>query len=369
MTIFIETNKSAASEEPTVFGESYQDFFTDLKSRFPDASHYLNHDAFGPRDLEAFHADLRKIESGGFSHENVGGHYGRQQLSAGKALSRSQGYLALARLLQRRGAWRGDQVLFDALAGNGTFDRLMQKLVAERPRYVGNDVSITMVRQAHGDNRLVFHSDLRAPIVRDAFADYGVSAYGTHHVPSEERAAFIAAAGRRLKAGATLVIQDFLEGSATARWYSECIDQFRTYGHNYRHFEANELAAQLRDAGFVEVSEHAIYDPFVMPVEAGCSDDDARHQFYTYLIALFALDRLQRIVEQERLSVGTLDNLLSPYFRITAAEADAVRRDAANDIDAAWIEPALTIKTLAGARYLIAPRVAIAVAGTRPALI
>ncbi|AJP60139.1 hypothetical protein UC34_24810 (plasmid) [Pandoraea vervacti] len=257
-------------------------------------------------------------------------------------------------------------MLFDALAGNGTFDRVMQELVVERPKYVGNDVSITMVRQAHRDNRLVFYSDLRTPVLRDGFADYAVSAYGTHHVPPDVRQAFVNAAARRLKAGGTLVIQDFVEGRPTACWYSECIAQFRSCGHNYQHFTRGELGALLLDAGLANVTEHMIYDPFVMPVEPGSSDDAARGHFYAYLIELFALDRLERIAAQERLSGRTLGNLILPYFAMSAQDMDEISRESANVVAEALIERVLTVKNIDGVRCLVAPRVAIAAVGTRP---
>lgn len=346
----------------------YLKLLREITARFPESAHYLDHEQIRILDLKAALADLQKIESGGFSHENVGGRYGRQQLNADRALMRSHGYLALARILQRERRWRKDDVLFDALAGNGTFDRVMQQLVAERPRYVGNDVSITMVHQAHSDNRLVFYSDLRIPLLLDGFANYSVSAYGTHHVPPDERQAFVTAAARKLKTGGVLVVQDFIEGSPTARWYSECIDQFRTCGHEYRHFVRGELGTLLRDAGLANVTEHLIYDPFVMPVKSGCSDEAARGHFYDFLIELFALDRLQRIVGQERLSIHTLDNLLSPYFTISTQDLDEILRDPANDVADTLIERNLTVKIIDGARCLVAPRVAIAAAGTRPTI-
>ncbi|PCE33688.1 hypothetical protein BZL54_04070 [Burkholderia ubonensis subsp. mesacidophila] len=361
-------NDAFNSTEITEEGDSYSHILVEMEARFPHASRYVDFDRMRDMDLVAILSDLRKIESGGFSHESVGGHYGRQQLSVGKALSRRHGYLALARLLQRSRRWQQDHVLFDALAGNGTFDRVMQSLVEDRPSYVGNDVSITMVRQAHDDGRLVFYSDLRTPLLRDAFADYGVSAYGTHHVPPDARAAFVAAAGRRLKAGGTFVLQDFIENSPTADWYAECIHEFRGCGHAYRHFERGELAGLLHGAGFVDVSEHLVYDPFVMPLEATCGDFDARGMFFDYLIDLFALDRLRRIVGQEGLSTRMLDNLLSPYFRLADADLAELRRDTrVNDVADVWLVPELTIRTIDGMRYLIAPRVAIAAVGTRAA--
>ncbi|MEQ5842429.1 hypothetical protein N0A02_23565 [Paraburkholderia acidicola] len=361
-------NERSGSTEIRHTDDSYSSLLTEMTDRFPESSRYLDLDRIRSMDLVAVLDDLRKIDAGGFSHESVGGHYGRQQLNVGKVLSRRHGYLALARLLQRSHRWQRDHVLFDVLAGNGTFDRVMQGLVDERPRYVGNDVSITMVRQAHGDNRLVFYSDLRTPLVREAFADYGVSSYGTHHVPPEERRAFAAAAGRRIKAGGTFVLQDFIEGSPTADWYAECIHQFRSCGHEYRHFERNELAGLLDGAGFVDVSEHLIYDPFVMQLDATCDELDARGRFYDYLIELFALDRLHRIVELEGLSTRTLDNLMSPYFRLTDDDLTELRRDTdTNDVADALLVRELTVKSIDGVRYLIAPRVAIAAVGTRAA--
>lgn len=359
------SNMPAPKTEGVVAITGYLNILFKIQAQFSDAKKFLDQDFLKALDTDAYLAKLQAIDSGGFSHEMVGGIYGREQLDVKKVLFRKQGYLGIAHLLQRHKTWQAEDILFDSLAGNGTFDRLMQQLFQVRPRYVGNDVSMPMVKQAHSDNRLVFYSDLRMPIVRHSIADYGVSAYGTHHIPPPERLSFLSVAGKRVKPGGTFVVQDFIEGSATARWYSECIDQFRSHGHALSHFKKGELASLLSMAGFTDVSEHLIYDPFVMEVDGGINEKNARGIFYRYLIKLFALDRLQGLVEAEPLALATLDNLFLPYFCLNAAELKAVQQDPLLPED--LVEAVLNIKCINGVRYLIAPRVAVAVAGTRSA--
>ncbi|MBU9598406.1 hypothetical protein [Burkholderia multivorans] len=97
--------------------KSYLDFLAALEARFPEASEFINSDYLNEAEVDSFLMTLRAIDSGGFSHESVGGNYGREQLNASRALSRSYGYLGIAGLLQRDRPWRRDHVLFDALAG------------------------------------------------------------------------------------------------------------------------------------------------------------------------------------------------------------------------------------------------------------
>lgn len=325
-----------------------------------DALRFTNLNNIAPDDIESLEADLHGIETGGFSDEKVGGQYGREQMDPRRVMSREIGYRGLAALLQRDRAWTSRDILLDGLAGNGTFDRVMARICDGRPRYVGNDVSLRMASGGLQEGKLILWSDLRTPLVRDQIADYAVAAYGTHHVPPPERVRYAAALARRLRDGGTLVLQDFVQGTPSARWYSEFIHDHRSGGHPYQHFTETELRALFRQAGLRDAAVHTVFDPFVIPALPDQSDDALRQDFARYMRTLYALDRL----DCDAPGAGAYA-MVEPYFRVPGLDRLADGILAVQPFARDYLCEDISIRTVAGRRVLIAPRVAIAAAGTR----
>ncbi|CAJ0766008.1 22715_t:CDS:2, partial [Entrophospora sp. SA101] len=72
-------------------------------------------------------------------------------------------------------------------------------------------------------------------------ADTVIASYGVHHIPPKERKIFITSAYNILKEDGVCLIHDFLEGHPSARWYSEIIHKYRTYGHDCKHFTEEDM--------------------------------------------------------------------------------------------------------------------------------
>ncbi|MFO0887959.1 MAG: methyltransferase domain-containing protein [Isosphaeraceae bacterium] len=230
-------------------------------------------------------------------------------------------------------------VVADLLGGNGTLAHIISLLLRDQaPRVVTSDLSRDQVRSALGRGLPA----LRQPAQRTHFADGAIDgavfAYGTHHIPAADRPAALAEANRMLRPGARVVVQDFEEGTPTARWYSEALDRFTGTGHDCVHFSRDGMSRLLADAGFVGVELHEVDDSFHI---VGGSPEGALRDALHHVVAMFGMVRIPPAVldDQDRL----LD-LLRPYFPG---------------------EP--TVRPVPDGRYLaILPRVALVAVGTKP---
>lgn len=299
------------------------------------------------------------METGGFSHGGISENYGTEQLNQRQVLYRKWGYLALSQLLQRKKRWCENDILLDALAGNATFERTISQLYSRYPTCIGNDVSLPMVMQGIQDGRRIYWTDITQDILNEGFADYTIAAYGFHHIPIDRRAAFIQGMISRAKPGGTLVVHDFISGTPTARWYSECIHQYRTVGHDYPHFTPDELYALLFNAGLKEISINIVYDPFIIPVSQGDDFQSIITKFVFYLIRLFSLDKLFYLCDEKTPNMALITKLTNYFY--------------CSDGDLRQITPLLgqentlcnsiSVKNINGQKYLIAPRISIAAVG------
>src|SRR5260364_372942 len=93
--------------------------------------------------------------------------------------------------------------------------------------------SFMLVIQGILDRRLIYYSDISTDFLKHNLADYGVSAYGSHHISSSKREEFLIGCYQKIKQGGTFILQDFEYGSVTAQWYNTCINTYRYYGHQY----------------------------------------------------------------------------------------------------------------------------------------
>lgn len=370
-TTYNFTNNSMLTQTIAVANEgtirTLDDFLEIVTQKFVTARKYVNWEGI-VRNFESISVSfnsLRDFDTGGFDHAEVGQRYGEAQLNRARAISREIGYQGIFRLLQSRKKWSADDVLLDALAGNGTVSRVLESISsAPHPQYIGNDVSLTMVKQGIEDGRLIFYGDICSEFLSRNIADYCVSAYGTHHVPEKLRPDFFKGCFEKLKEGGTVVIQDFDAGSNTAAWYDKCIHEYRNGGHPYKHFDANELLNLLSGAGFKDVEIKFLYDPFIIRAEGKFPDEMLKREFFEYLVNLFALVKIDHLVGHDE-GGKKLDEILSPYFKIEPGILEKCEPIESSSFDARHIASEISIRSFDGYKYLIAPRYAIAGVGRK----
>lgn len=306
------------------------------------------------------------MDHGGFSHGEVAEKYSRNQLDEEYFLSRAIGYKSLSELLQRKKIWNNEHILLDFLAGNGTFSRVAKALFKETPRYIGHDVSLEIALEGMKNGEAIIYGDIRNSIIKDELADFGICAYGSHHIPINMRQEFINNCYKKLKPSGSFIFQDFETNTTTARWYSEVINTYRPCGHRYKHFYKEELVYFFKQATFSEISIEYIYDPFILKANREEPKDDLRLRFYEYLISLFSLDKINSVVagfsKEEKLA--EYDKLFLHYFDIEEDKLDKCF-NSNSLLTSTMLTNKLNVFNVNKVTYLIAPRIAIAAVGTK----
>ncbi|WP_158716983.1 class I SAM-dependent methyltransferase [Streptomyces rimosus] len=180
----------------------------------------------------------------------------------------------------------------DLLAGDGLLTRALRVLAPQvRDGVVSSDIARTMVTAALAAGLPAIRQDARFLFMRSATMDAVILAYGSHHVPSDDRTTVFLEAARVLRPGGRFVVHDFEEGSPSARWFSEAVHRHSAAGHPYRHFTAEELRRGLGAAGLREIRVHRVYDPFIM---RAATREDAVGQLADYMHDMYGLCGLDR---------------------------------------------------------------------------
>ncbi len=188
-------------------------------------------------------------------------------------------------------SWRPEHVLVDLLGGDGTLARAVELFTtpAARPTVLTSDMSAGMIRAAQQRDLPAVRQAAQRLRLRDGSVDAVLMAYGTHHIPAADRPLAVSEAHRVLRPGGVLVVHDFAEGSAVARWFGEVVHRFSHTGHDYPHFTPDEMDGLFTGAGFGEVRVERMYDPLVLTAS---TRDEARTRLGDHLRWMYGLTLL-----------------------------------------------------------------------------
>ena len=299
------------------------------------------------REIDAMSTTFEGADKGG-----RGETYRRTQVRY--PLARTLGITSLFDLLMPGGG-AGKHVL-DVLGGNGTLTRTMRLVTppSDMPEIVTGDSAGSMVTDALARGFPAVRQLAQSLLLADRTMDGVIFAYGTHHVPVPDRLTALTEAHRVLRPGGRVLVQDFVEHSPTARWYSEVLEKYTLTGHDCAHFTEAGIRALLEDAGFVNVRVSKVYDPCVIWAETA---DQAWIELMKYLVDLFSLERLRpKPGRSDHEHWKSVRDILSPY-----AEHLADGDTAAGQLDS------ITVRQDGGRYAAELPRVALVATGDRPA--
>lgn len=243
----------------------------------------------------------------------------------------------------------------DLLAGDGLLTRALRVLAPQvRDDLISSDIARTMVSAALAADLPAIRQDARFLFMRDATMDAVILAYGSHHVPPDDRTSVFLEAARVLRPGGRLVVHDFEEGSPSARWFSEAVHRYSAAGHPYRHFTAEELRRGLGAAGLRDIRVRRVYDPFVMRAD---TREDAVGQLADYLHDMYGLCGLEH-------GRATPDEVRERVWRLAGECFRFDADDAGVDGTATW-QRSPTVRRVDGQWVAEIPRIALVGVGEK----
>lgn len=181
--------------------------------------------------------------------------------------------------------------ILDVLGGDGTLTRALSNLVlsTSMPSILTSDLSEDMVAAAKVYGLASIRQPAQYLVLKDNCFDAVILAYGTHHIPPDQRLQVCQEAFRVLKLGGRIVLHDFENNSPVARWFHEVVDRYSLTGHNFPHFTSEEIRQYLLSAGFGDVTIRYMYDPFVL---SGDSAQQVERQLGEHLLNMYGLVKL-----------------------------------------------------------------------------
>ncbi|MFE2410143.1 class I SAM-dependent methyltransferase [Kitasatospora sp. NPDC057904] len=181
-----------------------------------------------------------------------------------------------------------DALVLDVLGGDGPLARA----AAVRPGQVPDglalltgDLSGPMVAAALAHGLPAVRQSADRLLLADGTVDAVLLAYGTHHVPSDDRPAVVAEAVRVLRPGGRVVLHDFEPHSPTAAFFRTVVDPHAAVRHDHPHFTRTELL-DLFAPHPVAVRLLDVYDPFTV---RAASPEDAKAAMVDHLAETYAL--------------------------------------------------------------------------------
>ena len=153
-------------------------------------------------------------------------------------------------------------------------------------------------------------------------------------MPENERLSFVSSMYDVLKYEGICLLHDFVEGTSTEKFYSECIHKYRPNGHPYKHFTEDSFVNLMRPY-FKEIETKLLYDPFYLEGRPGQDECSLKRECLAYIISLFNL----RGLIPESINITDLfsyqneeywteiEKILFSFFRLEEDEFKKIRHD------------------------------------------
>jgi len=146
--------------------------------------------------------------------------------------------------------------------------------------------------------------------IKDSSFNAVILAYGTHHIPRDDRLIVCQEAFRVLKPGGNVVVHDFEENSPMAQWFNKVVDKYSNTGHKYSHFTPEELHSYLQKSGFKNIRILYVYDPFII---TDINKQIAFKKLMYYIFNMYGLEKLKNGQNNEAIPEKVYD-LIQKYI-------------------------------------------------------
>ena len=271
-------------------------------------------DMIDPDRIGQIGSYLRRMQelSWEFEADAAGGRGSVYNVAQKASENRALGMTALLGLFSESGmdVPGPDCVILDALAGDGTISRFAATL-PQSPTIISADLSGYMIAQCLEADLPCIRQSASRSLLRDDVLDGVLIAYGSHHLPADDRREAAREAHRTLKPGGKFVLHDFEIGGPVDRWFGEVVDPCSATGHPHPHFSRREMTDVLTGAGFSEMRVFEMEDPFTLE---GPDPEEARRRVLRHLYNMYGLVKLPLETDAdysdlERRAAGTLGEI------------------------------------------------------------
>ncbi|GCE15706.1 class I SAM-dependent methyltransferase [Tengunoibacter tsumagoiensis] len=176
--------------------------------------------------------------------------------------------------------------ILDVLGGDGTLFRALASLLPshQMPAILTSDIDEGMVQSSCQYGLASIRQSAQHLVIKDDSFDAVIIAYGSHHIPQEQRLQVCKEAWRILKPGGKFILHDFEQASPVAQWFEQVVHPYSVMGHDYAHFTRAEITGYLQQAGFHTFDVHYMYDPFILKGDSAAQVKDilGQHLFNMY---------------------------------------------------------------------------------------
>jgi SAM-dependent methyltransferase len=268
---------------------SFEDYLTFIEQTFPELRQMLDGELLSPEFIESYISEMKKI-SWEFERTDGGGRGDTYNLAQKDLNNRRVGMSILMQQFEANRS-NGKYVILDALAGDGTIARFVEKNGFDNLQIISADLAGFMVRQCIEQKLPCIRQSATQSLFLDNSLDGVLIAYGSHHIPKGERKQAVAEAYRTLREGGRFVLHDFEDESGTAKWFEDVVHPFSRTGHPHPHphFSRADMFLLLADAGFRDVRIFDMDDSFTL---SGSSPEGAKRRALQHLYHMYDLVKI-----------------------------------------------------------------------------
>lgn len=203
--------------------------------------------------------------------------------------------------------------VLDVLGGDGVLARAIDQMLPEavRPQIITSDLAEDMVLAAQAYGLFAIQQPAQKLLLKDNCVDSVIIAYGSHHIPDDQRLEACREAFRVVRPGGRIAFHDFEVDQPVSRWFGEAVHRYSQTGHPFAHFTRDEITQYLQKAGFDEVRVDQIYDPFIL---SDTTAKSAQTHLKQHFLDMYGLVRLTECNGLDR-ALEMVWELAHQYFR------------------------------------------------------